>query len=174
MQNNKGHNHGDRADLSIEHPKGDLGQLIFLLLFMAIWIIDSFILRFSTWLVKLVPLYIHIPLAIIIAITSIYLFKSGLSIVFGEIRDPPSVIKKGPFLRVRHPVYLGEILLYLSLSISTLSVFSFISIIPIGIFINIISAFEEVALVEKFGDEYREYMKKVPRWLIRLKPASFD
>ena len=42
-QNNKTSSHHDKEDLAGEHPKGDLGQLIFAVIFLLVWIIDSFI-----------------------------------------------------------------------------------------------------------------------------------
>jgi len=46
-----------------EHPYGDLGQLVILIGFLAIWILDSFVFRFSTFLSPHVPFYLRLILA---------------------------------------------------------------------------------------------------------------
>jgi hypothetical protein len=46
-----------------EHPYGDLGQIIILLVFLAIWILDSFVFRYSTFLSASVPIYLRLIFA---------------------------------------------------------------------------------------------------------------
>ena len=86
--------------------------------------------------------------------------KSALNIVFGEVRESQHVINKGAFGYTRHPVYLGSILFYLGLVISTLSLLSIFVFFIISIFYNYIASFEEKALEDKYGREYLEYKKK--------------
>ena len=45
-----------------EHPLGDAGQLLLLALFLLIWIVDSFILHYSTFLAAQIPLNIRITI----------------------------------------------------------------------------------------------------------------
>ena len=113
--------HEDRKDLIGEHPLGDIGQIILLFIFIAIWVVDSFLLKFSTFISNYVPFYFRLSLGIIILSVSAYLAGSGLRTVFGEIREKPSVIRKGVFSIVRHPIYLSAILLYLGLLFFTIS-----------------------------------------------------
>ena len=47
----RGH-HADREDLAGEHKAGDAGQLIFLFVFLIVWVLDSFVLKYSTFLVQ--------------------------------------------------------------------------------------------------------------------------
>ncbi|MBN2400809.1 MAG: isoprenylcysteine carboxylmethyltransferase family protein [Spirochaetes bacterium] len=154
-----------RKDLAGEHPFGDAGQLILFFIFIFIWIFDSFIIKFSQQYFSSVPIYVNLPIGIILFIISFLLAKTSLSIVFGEKRDPPAVISKSVFGLVRHPVYLSALLLYLGLIVSTLSILSFLFIIVIFIFYNYIASHEEKKLIALFGKDYKEYMKKVPRWI---------
>jgi len=151
-----------REDLTGEHTFGDAGQLILFFLFMAIWILDSFVYKYSTFLSDQTPWYIRIPVAAVIFFISGWMARSGLKIVFGQVREQPHVITEGVFSMVRHPVYLGAILLYLALIISTLSITSFIFWLVIIVFYVYISKTEEKLLTNRFGEEYKEYMKKVP------------
>jgi protein-S-isoprenylcysteine O-methyltransferase Ste14 len=161
--------HKDRPDLAGEHKLSDLYQIILLIVFLAVWITDSFLFHYSDFPLKYIPLYVRLPLGIITLIISGYLAKSGLKLVFGDVRDEPCIINKGIFAVVRHPVYLGSILLYLGLLILTLSVAAAAIWIIILAFYHFISKYEEKLLTEKYGDEYRKYMKEVPMWLPRIK-----
>jgi len=157
----RGH-HAGREDLAGEHKAGDAGQLIFLLIFLAVWILDSFVLKYTTFLAQGIAWYFMLVPGVIILILSGYLAWAGLGIVFGETREPPVVIKKGVFSIVRHPIYLGSILLYLGMICMTLSLASAVLWIIIVIFYRYISRHEEKLLLERFGKEYEDYMKKVP------------
>lgn len=68
---------------------------------------------------------------------------------------------EGAFKFVRHPIYLFSIL-FLGLR-PTMSLFYFIMFICIVVYFYIGSIYEERKLVEKFGDEYRDYQKNIPR-----------
>ncbi len=43
-----------------EHPFGDSGQLVLLVLFLLIWVVDSFLLKISTVLSDDISLYIRL------------------------------------------------------------------------------------------------------------------
>jgi len=158
-----------RDDLAGEHTVGDAGQIVLACLFAATWILDTFFLKYTTFLNHYVPLGLRIPLGVILLVLSGYLARTGLSIVFGEKREKPGVIRKSVFNVVRHPIYLSEILLYLGflmLSISLAAVFVWIVAI---LFLHYISRHEERLLLARFGEEYEQYMRKVPMWIPRLR-----
>lgn len=160
--------HQDRKDLAGEYRWGDLGQLIFLVIFLVVYISDSFFLSYSTFLNDSLSGYIRIPLACIIWLISLYFAKSGLGIVFGEKREKAVLIRTGVFSRVRHPIYLASILFYLSLLLFSVSLISAGVWVFIVCFYNFISKYEENLLVRKFGEEYEEYRKEVPMWIPRM------
>ncbi len=161
--------HAHRDDLAGEHPFGDAGQLIIAIIFLVVWITDSFFFRYSTFLNKYIPLAVQITIGLILLLVSIIMARTGMKIVFGEFREKPEVIRKGIFGIVRHPVYLSEILFYLSLLIFRTSLAALaIWIIAIGFF-HYISRYEEKLLLQRFGDEYRKYMEDVPMFLPKIK-----
>lgn len=166
-QKSKKQDHRNRNDLSEEHAFTDIGQIICLISFIVIWILDSFVFRFSIIPLKL-PIYIKLIIAIPLIILSCYLGITSHKIVFHEIREPPSVITKGVFNWIRHPLYLSELLIYLGLCIITFSIISLIIWIIIFIFFNYVATYEEKKLEGKFGEEYRRYKKKVSKWIPRL------
>ena len=158
----------NRDDLIGEHKGGDAGQIILACLFLVTWIADSFFFKYTTILNQYMPLSVKIPLGIVLFILSGYLARKGMSIVFGEKRQKPSVIRNSVFGVIRHPIYLSEILLYLGfLVLSTSLAAAVIWIIAIG-FLHYISRYEEKLLIAHFGEEYRQYMREVPMWIPRL------
>jgi len=158
----------NRDDLIGEHKVGDAGQLILACLFLAAWIADSFFFKYTIFLNQYIPPSVKIPLGIVLLALSGYMALKGLSIVFGEERQKPIVIRSSVFGVVRHPVYLSEILLYFGLLIlSTSLVAAVIWIIAIG-FLHYISRYEEKLLLARFGEEYGQYISEVPMWIPRL------
>ena len=160
--------HADRDDLSGEHFIGDAGQVFFAFLFAAVWILDTFFLKYTTFLNSYVPLVFRIPVGVVLVLISGYLAQRGLSIVFGERRDNPIVIRKSVFKVVRHPIYLSEILLYCGLLILSISFASFVVLLMTILFLHYISRYEEGLLLVRFGQEYQKYMREVPMWIPRL------
>lgn len=160
--------HKGRSDLIGEHRIGDAGQAIFAVLFVAVYFLDSFFLNFSTFLNDYVPNVIRVIAGTIVLIVSGFLSFNGMSIVFDEVREKPEVIRKGVFSIVRHPVYLGEILLYIGLIFFSLSIVSMGVGILATIFLYYISRYEEKILLEHFGKEYRDYMNEVPMWFPKI------
>ena len=81
---------------------------------------------------------------------------------------PRRVVDVGPYGWVRNPMYLsvflvvtGETLLFLSVPL----------LIYLGVVALVVQLFvvgyEEPTLTERFGDEYRAYRRRVPRWIPR-------
>lgn len=159
----------DRDDLAGEYRWGDTGQLIFLFVFLAVWIVDSFIFKYSVFLTNYVPIYIRIPIAVVFLFLSGYLAKTGLDIIFGETRDTPNVVSNGIFGIVRHPIYLGSVLFYFALLSITLSLIAAIVLLIIIGFYHYLALYEEKLLSKKFGAKYEQYMKTVPMWIPRTR-----
>ena len=88
--------------------------------------------------------------------------------------DPPKkLVVEGPYRAVRNPMYwsvafvmLGEAAVFRYLALVELAVVFFVGVNLFVLF------FEEPALRQKFGAEYEEYCRRVPRWLPRLKTAE--
>lgn len=160
---------GQREDLTGEHGGGDVGQIVFALLFFGVWIADSFFLRYTTQLNEVVPVGVRIPLGVVILCVSMYCAWSSHHIVFGEVRETPSVIRKGVFRVVRHPMYLSEVLLYLGLLVFNMSLASGVVWLGATVFLYYLSRYEERLLLERFGEEYRAYMRDVGMWIPRIR-----
>jgi protein-S-isoprenylcysteine O-methyltransferase Ste14 len=155
-----------------EHSFGDAGQLMFLGFFLVVWLGDSFFLRKSTFLADSLPLHIRLVILVLALVTTALLFRSGHVVVSHEHR-PTDVLSTGAFRYVRHPLYLGCILFYLGLAFSTVSLFSLVLLVLIFLFYNYIAGYEEILLVEKFGEGYNTYKKSTGKWVPRIGKSSW-
>jgi protein-S-isoprenylcysteine O-methyltransferase Ste14 len=153
--------HTDHPHLTGEHRWGDTGQIILLILFLVIWISDSFAFHYSTFLTDKISNVVRMPLSGVIFIAGLLLATGGMKAVFGTERAEPVVIRTGAFRIVRHPIYLGALLFYLSGIIATLSIAAAIFWIGIIGFYFYISRYEEQLLIEEFGDDYLKYKTRV-------------
>jgi len=152
--------HQGHPHLTGEHKLGDTGQLILLLIFLGIWITDSFILHYTTFLMDIIPDYIRLVAAGLVLVSGWILARRGMKEVFGTPREKPGLITTGIFRIVRHPIYTGAILFYLTAILSTLSLAAALFwILIIGFYIYI-SRYEERILTEAFGNDYLEYKKR--------------
>jgi protein-S-isoprenylcysteine O-methyltransferase Ste14 len=71
------------------------------------------------------------------------------------------LIQKGPFGIIRHPLYVSYIFILLGLSLTLLTYWILIPTLFVIIGIYSTAKAEEELLIEKFGEEYKEYKKKV-------------
>jgi protein-S-isoprenylcysteine O-methyltransferase Ste14 len=82
-------------------------------------------------------------------------------------RDPATDFKvAGPYLLVRHPIYLGWVLLVFGVPHMTATRFVFAVVSTLYLVVAI--PFEERSLVEDLGETYRDYQRRI-RW--RLLPG---
>jgi protein-S-isoprenylcysteine O-methyltransferase Ste14 len=102
----------------------------------------------------------------------------GVSIAGAETRTTGTVggtylITSGPFAYVRNPLYLGNMLMYTGIGIMSMALFPWLQIAALAWFAvqyHLIVAGEEEYLAGRFGAEYEEYRRRVPRFLPRLSP----
>jgi len=112
----------------------------------------------------------HMILAIVFLAPGAYLGIKGVTemgLKAAETHRTERVISSGVYSRVRHPQYLGAILSHIGASFLLSAYFSLL-VTPLVILVNWILCWkEEKELVREFGDEYREYQKRVPMMLFR-------
>ncbi len=157
-----------------EHPWNHLLQGTMPVLFIAVWGIDSFLLHSSTFLSEEIGLGVRLGLATPFLLVAIYLMNTAHQMVFGDAAETPRVIDTGIYGRVRHPMYLGGLLVYVFFIIATLSILSFLTWLAIFVVVDRMVAFEERFLLECLETDYAEYMKRVPRWLPKFWRSTPD
>lgn len=78
-------------------------------------------------------------------------------------RTEPLVVR-GPYRYVRHPLYLGVVLLVLGWWLLLDYSFLLVAVILLLLWFNfVVAPFEEKELIAIFGDQYLQYSKEVPR-----------
>jgi protein-S-isoprenylcysteine O-methyltransferase Ste14 len=66
----------------------------------------------------------------------------------------------------RNPIYVGLFLIYVGVGLAVRSVWALILTLPLAITIRYgVVAREEAYLERRFGDVYRDYKRRVRRWL---------
>jgi protein-S-isoprenylcysteine O-methyltransferase Ste14 len=76
----------------------------------------------------------------------------------------------GPYALVRNPLYIGNIIIAMGLSIfSELIWFVPLIFFYLLVIYHLVAQFEEKKLSERWGDQYRAYMREVPRWIPKFK-----
>jgi len=84
------------------------------------------------------------------------------------VRKDTVLVTSGLYGFVRHPIYLG---IFISLSALALMVANLLVLLPtIALLIVLYASIgeEEVILIDRFGDEYREYKARTPRFIPKL------
>lgn len=82
------------------------------------------------------------------------------------------LVISGPYSHVRNPLYLGNILIYFGLSVMSNALFPYLQLFGVILFFAqyyFIIREEENFLSEKFGDAFQLYLKKVNRFLPKIK-----
>jgi len=138
-----------------------------------------------------VPYYIliatHIPLTPslgILQIAAIFIAGLGLFMVVwvstefvrrGQgtpipINPPTRLVATGLYLYVRNPMYVGALLIVLAKAVFFLS--TGLVLYAVGLWAALHTAlviFEEPQLKKRFGADYEQYLKTVPRWIPKVR-----
>jgi protein-S-isoprenylcysteine O-methyltransferase Ste14 len=85
------------------------------------------------------------------------------------------LVATGPFARLRNPLYLGNIALWVGFSASAGLVWLIAPIVLLLAFeYHAIVRWEERLLEGRLGEAYREYAARVPRWIPLASPVSLN
>ncbi|MGA2784697.1 MAG: isoprenylcysteine carboxylmethyltransferase family protein [Candidatus Bathyarchaeia archaeon] len=80
-------------------------------------------------------------------------------------RKGETLVTNGPYRYVRNPIYLGAFTFIIALALVAAN---WLLLLPALVLITIIYAQigkEELMLIDRFDDEYREYMRRTPRFI---------
>jgi len=136
-------------------------QMIGTLFFMAVYLLPGFDRRYG---------WSSVPVAVVIAADILVLAGYGLVfLVFKEnryasrvveIEDEQTVITTGPYALVRHPMYVGVLIMYLLTPLALGSYWAVLPALPLILILVARIENEEKVLVEKLAG-YREYGQRV-------------
>ncbi len=129
-------------------------------------------LQFSTrstllWKPNLLTSLLAIPFLAIslyimgLSISKYFFYLSGVDVLMNKTVEP--VLQTGGLHRfVRHPLYLGTIMLVWCIFLYFPYFSHLIACLIITLYSRIGIVFEEKKLVKEYGDQYKQYAKKVP------------
>ena len=83
-------------------------------------------------------------------------------------REEHKLVTAGPYRWIRHPLYTLGLIYFGSLSLVAASWFLLLVSTLSFVMVAVRTPKEEQKLIERFGDEYREYMRGTGRFLPRL------
>lgn len=104
---------------------------------------------------------------IVVIVWAAFLFKKQQTTVNPfRPNKTSSIVASGPYKFTRNPMYLSMLLLIISSGLW----FHHWSMIPVAFLFWLYMSYEqikpeELALIEKFGTDYSDYMTKVRRWI---------
>ena len=153
----------DGADVAIKPPFLFLGAL-------ALGCLLSLVIPLGTRLASpngqaLAVGLTFVALGFVLATFSARAFRiAGTDVVPGRPSD--GLVTYGPYTITRNPIYIGLILVYFGLAIVMTSLWVLLLLIPVQMILQRgVVLPEEAYLERKFGDAYRKYKARVPRWL---------
>ncbi|MFX1508634.1 MAG: methyltransferase [Promethearchaeota archaeon] len=154
--------------------KFSLLGLLVIFIFAQLWVLGTFIFilnpSFLDWSALPLPSSIKWIGLVLTALgmgvefsTQLYLGRNYSTLL--NIREKHSLITTGPYRYVRHPMYTALITVGVGLSfLSANWYFALPFIVTIVVIILRIKKEEEV-MIDKFGEEYIQYMKKTKRFI---------
>jgi protein-S-isoprenylcysteine O-methyltransferase Ste14 len=104
--------------------------------------------------------YVGLPIALVGLITF-----TMVIVTFAITPVDVEPLNTGLYRYSRHPMYVTQALMFIGVSIASASWLFLLFTIVYTILPIISVEAEEQSCLEKYGDAYREYMNKTPRWL---------
>jgi protein-S-isoprenylcysteine O-methyltransferase Ste14 len=153
-----------------------LRAIVYVPLFLAAWGslalmcrgLDKYIpLRVPTWLVAPGVVLGLAGAALSLTTVGLFIFQGrGTPAVF---HPPKKFVPHGPYRLVRNPMYIGGVAMLLGLALYFTSMAMALYAVVAFLIIHTFVVFaEEPGLRKRFGQEYEDYCRTVPRWIPRL------
>ena len=126
------------------------------------------------WSTVVIPLWVRWA-GIVPLLFGGYWIIRGLHFIGGNItisietRENHALITTGPYRWVRHPLYTAGIVESVGVCLMMANWFVFISAGLFWTLIAVRTPMEEEKLIEKFGDEYHQYMQKAGRFTPKIR-----
>jgi len=152
----------------------------FFFFWMGIWVSPQprFIIPVLQDLSVFVPVFnfsiplLHILISVPFLITGPWLAIKGVketTLKVAETHRTETIVTTGSYSVVRHPQYLGGLLSHVGISFLLSAWYSLLATPLMIVLVYLISMKEEEELIREFGKEYKDYEKRVPMLLPRLR-----
>lgn len=111
---------------------------------------------------------------LLIAVGAAFYFRCALDFVFkgrgtpAPIDAPKFLVTSNLYRMVRNPMYVGVVMVVVgeALFLQSFAILRYAGIVWLGFHLFVV-LYEEPTLREKFGKDYEEYCRRVPRWIPR-------
>jgi protein-S-isoprenylcysteine O-methyltransferase Ste14 len=150
---------GNPPDMKLNKREKVIGYIANIITYIAI--LYSIFLPF-----KLGTAWFYIGLAVLL-LAVVILVTTVINFVTTPIDN---ALTKGIYCYSRHPMYLSNLLALIGIGIATASWIILLVAIIFIISANIVAISEERYCKEKYGDIYKEYLNRTPRWIGIPKP----
>ncbi|HJX23285.1 MAG TPA: isoprenylcysteine carboxylmethyltransferase family protein [Candidatus Bathyarchaeia archaeon] len=110
--------------------------------------------------------YVGLPITLIGLVGSLMVVVNWASTPAGE------PVARGLYRWSRHPGYVNEVLLLLGVSIISASWVFLLFPIIVGVGAAYFIKIEEAQCIGHYGNAYREYMDRTPRWIGMPRPGK--
>ena len=157
--------------LGSEHPLWDRIQIALIASFVVVMLLDnvstlslgypSILERVSAYPILLLP-------AVSLIAFGIYLAKESHAAVFAKT-GKPEFFDSGVYSLVRHPMYLGGLMILLGFLFLKFSLIAFAIWVIFLVLCDWMASYEEKDLLRVLGKEYADYQSRVPKWLVYSK-----
>jgi protein-S-isoprenylcysteine O-methyltransferase Ste14 len=111
---------------------------------------------------------VRIALAGFLAVLMGVVFSIWARLMLGDnwsnrvtVKENHTLVRRGPYRIVRHPIYSGILLGMLGSALQRGEMCSFVGVIICGLSFWLKTRAEEQFMVQRFGEEYRQYRHKV-------------
>lgn len=163
---------------NIRENKRKLATVIVIFLVAQLWVLGSFIfiinprameftlIPLPTW-IRWVGFFLTLSGMALEFVTQLYLGRNYSSTI--HIRPEQSLVTSGPYRYIRHPMYTALITVGVGLGLLSASWYFLIPFIATGIVIFFRTPREEAVMIQKFGDEYAQYVGRTGRFLPKLR-----
>lgn len=112
-----------------------------------------------------VPVGIGAGLVLLITMVAVRVMAHRELGAHPALRQKNNLVTTGVYSRVRHPMFLSNILLAVGWALLFRGIYAFLCVPVWALCYVVLTLFEEKGLKEEYGEEYREYRRRVP-WRI--------
>ena len=154
--------------MGAEHPQWDRLQILLIGSFLIVMLFDNWSL-ISFGYPSILDRIFHLPEllvpALLLIALGVCLVKMSHGAVFGK-SGTPELLDSGVYSLVRHPMYLGGLMILLGFLFLNLSIIAMVIWAVYAFLCNWMATYEEKGLLKVLGDKYANYQSDVPKWLI--------
>ncbi len=151
-----------------EMPNAHLIHILSAVVIMSILIFDGVVFNFSTRVLSFIPWWIRIIICgIVLFFALVFIIKSHRALFSKEKHGPSHVVTSGVFEQVRHPMYLGILLVHFAFILFMMSLIALAAWFVVIVIYDRLASYEEKVLEEIFGEEYHKYKERTSKFLPR-------